>query len=444
MSGPPFRWAEARRRTALTGPGRPDANLSVGGSHGKDHGSSIGHRLPPFSEKVGPSQIGIAMVNRDSRPGSGDYGGPMAKQPLKEIVVGLIADPGLPLSSGARLKESLPEQLSRELSNQVTWTVELAEFSLPLDEQGEVKLNVNARRLREDRAWDYLVYMTDLPKYENDEPLIFSVNTGYGCAVIVLPALGLVRKKRLRRALLQVIAALHGVGDPYIRASDGSAPPASTLSVERRIEADDVNDDAFETVKDIRGRVLLLVGMVRSNRPWRVVPRLSSAMAAALATGAFGVFYTSIWSMADYLPPQRLAIISLLSVLVMGSWLVLHNKLWERPTGSHYREKHVMYNLATVITILSATVLMYLALFAVLLAGSLIIIDAQFLSLQLGHEVGINEYVNLSWLAASLGTMAGAVGSSLDDEESVRRATFSSREYERRQITLEGGRKSAD
>lgn len=368
----------------------------------------------------------------------------MPTEPLREIVVGLIADPGLPLSLGTTLKASLPEQLTRELDHQVTWRVELAGFSLPLDKQGEVELNIHARQLKQEHGWDYLVYMTDLPKYENDEPLISSVNTGYGSAVIVLPALGLVRKKRLRRALLQVIAALHGVRDPHLRNLQGSPPPAVRFSVERTIEAADVYDDAFETVKGVRGRSLLLLGMVRSNRPWRVVPRLSSAMAAALATGAFGVFYTSIWSMADYLPPLRLAIISLLSVLVMGSWLMLHNRLWERPTGSHHKEKHVMYNLATATTILSAIFLMYVALFTVILAGSLIIIDAEFLSLELGHEVGISEYVNLSWLAASLGTIAGAVGSSLDDEESVRRATFSQREYERRQITVKDNQKSSE
>lgn len=60
----------------------------------------------------------------------------MPTEPLREIVVGLIADPGLPLSLGTTLKASLPEQLTRELDLQVTWRVELAGFSLPLDKQG--------------------------------------------------------------------------------------------------------------------------------------------------------------------------------------------------------------------------------------------------------------------------------------------------------------------
>lgn len=355
---------------------------------------------------------------------------------MKEIVVGLIADPGLPMTLARWLKTPLENLLGQELDSGSRWRIETDDFSLPVDTQGEVELTVHSTQLKESAHWDYVVYLTDLPKYENGEPLISSVNAGSGSAVVVLPSLGFVRRKRLLRAVLQVLAALHGVGDPYLQSGGRVSVSADPLFVERRIDASDVNDDAFETAKGLRGRILLLLGMVRSNRPWRLVPKLSTAMAAAVATGAFGVFYTSIWSMADFLPPPRLAIISLLSVMVMGSWLVLHNGLWERPTGGHQREKRVIYNLATLVTIFSAVLLMYLALFLVILTGSLIIIDGHYLAMQLGHEVGLAEYVNLSWLAASLGTMAGAVGSSLDDEESVRKATFSQREFERRQITL--------
>ncbi|QXQ11960.1 hypothetical protein KUF55_08915 [Paeniglutamicibacter sp. Y32M11] len=358
----------------------------------------------------------------------------------KETVVGMIADPGLPMALARRLKVALENFLGQELDNDTNWVVETEDFSLPVDRQGEVELTIHASQLKDSYGWDYVVYLTDLPKYEHGEPLISSVNAASGSAVVVLPSLGFLRKRRLIRAVLQVLAVLHGVRDPYLLSGGRVSPRTDPLQVERRIEAADVNDDAFETAKGWRGRALLLLGMVRSNRPWRLVPSLSTAMAAAVATGAFGVFYTSIWSMADFLPPLRLALISIMSVLIMGSWLVLHNGLWELPTGGPQREKRVIYNLATLVTIFAAVLLMYLALFLVILAGSLIIIDNQYLAMQLDHEVGLAEYVNLSWLAASLGTVAGAVGSSLDDEESVRRATFSRREFERRQITLAPGK----
>lgn len=355
----------------------------------------------------------------------------------KKLSVGLIADPGLPLSFAMGLKDSLPHLLERDLDPGIAWEVQVMEFSLPLDKLGELEINMHSDQLRKESSWDYLVYLTDLPKYENGEPLISSLNITKRSAVIVLPALGMVRKKRLQRAMEQALSKLHGVDDPFLD-DKGRVPMAvDPLALERRVDAVEAKENSTETAKGLRGRILLLIGMVRSNRPWSLVPKLSSAMAAALATGAFGIFYTSIWSMADYMPTRRLMLISLLSIMVIGTWLVAHNGLWERPRGSKHVEKRVMYNLATLITILIAILIMYLALFAVILTGALIIIDPVFLSLQIEGEIGFREYVNLSWLSASLGIMAGAVGSSFDNEESVRKATFSRREYERRQIRLE-------
>lgn len=377
----------------------------------------------PSAEAVGQVDLGADnMVGAESR---------------RTIVVGVIADAGLPYSFALRLKDSLTGVLERDLDPDVDWDLQVSELSLPLDDKGDVDINAHSLALRQSSQWDYMVYLTDLPKYQNGEPMTSSINAGYASAVVVLPALGIVRRKRLVRAMEQVLAKLHGVQDPFLTEDGQAALTLDPFSVERRVEAADVNENAFETVKGIRGRLLLLGGLIRSNRPWRLIPGLSSALAAALAAGAFGVFYTSIWSMADYLPGRRLVIISILSIVIMGSWLVLHNRLWERPRGSRHLEKRVLYNLATTGTVLMAVVLMYLALFAIILGGALIIIDPEFLAMQLDGDVGFREYVNLSWLSASLGIVAGAVGSSFDDEDSVRKATFSSREFERRQISIE-------
>ena len=86
------------------------------------------------------------------------------------------------------------------------------------------------------------------------------------------------------------------------------------------------------------------------------------------------------------------------------------------------------------LTVGFAAAAMYLLLFLTLLAGSLIVIDQEYLAYQLRHDVTLAEYVNLAWLASSLGTMGGAIGSSFDGAKEVQRATFSQREYERRNM----------
>lgn len=352
------------------------------------------------------------------------------------LTVGIIADPGLPLEMAWELRAWLPGRLSSMIAD-VFWDIEVERLSLPLDEDGGVKLNANAGTIRGQRGWDYLVYLTDLPKYIEDDPLLATVNADYGAAMVVLPSLGLIRRKGLRRQALEVIDALHAAHTAPREFSPAASPFNRLFSRdEGNGESETTND--FETVSGWAGRLLLQAGLVRSNRPWRLVPQLSSSMAAAAATGAFGVFYTSIWSMADYLSPGRLLSISLLSIAVMSLWLILANGLWERPeAGPRPRERKLTYNTATTATIVIAVGVMYMVLFGLILGGALVIIDENFISDELGHTASFGEYVNLSWLSASLGTLAGAIGSSFDDEQEVRRATFSSREYERRQITLD-------
>lgn len=110
----------------------------------------------------------------------------------------------------------------------------------------------------------------------------------------------------------------------------------------------------------------------------------------------------------------------------------------ERPQGAKKRERRVTYNLATVLTILLAVAAMFVFLFAFILLGGLVVINVDYMSDQLGHPAGFPEYLNLAWLSASMGIIAGAVGSGLSDADAVRKATFSNREYLRRQITLDG------
>jgi hypothetical protein len=349
--------------------------------------------------------------------------------------VGLMADPQLPMALARKLESTTARLLNSLLDPDVEWAIEVEQQSLPLDPNGEVELNIHSQELRDRMGWDYLIYLTDLPKYANSQPMISSINTGYGSAMIALPALGLMRQSRLKRVLLQTIGALHGGVNARSLGRGKIASAVHTMSPERTTAAAEENENSYQTLAGVRGRVQLLTGMVLGNRPWRILPSLSSAMAAATATGAFGVFYTSIWSMADYLSPLRLASISLLSITIMTIWLITYNKLWERPVGELRTERRVSYNLASVLTILIAVAVMYLGLFAVIFGGALIIIDTEYLADQLGHSAGIGEYLNLAWLSASLGTIAGALGSSLDDEESVRKATFSSREYDRRQLS---------
>ena len=85
-----------------------------------------------------------------------------------------------------------------------------------------------------------------------------------------------------------------------------------------------------------------------------------------------------------------------------------------------------------------ACTVVYVLLFVTLLLVALMIIPVEYLGEELEQPSGVGDYVRLVWLAASMGTMAGAVGSSLDDSDRIRNATYSLRERHRRSERHEG------
>lgn len=174
--------------------------------------------------------------------------------------------------------------------------------------------------------------------------------------------------------------------------------------------------------------------MVHSNRPERLLSALSTSIAAAAATGAFGIFYPSIWNMADALHPLRLTMISVLAVTALSAWLIMRNGLWNKVRHPSEHREALRDNTATILTVTLSVALMYVVLYIVILCGALAVISRDYLQSQLGHPVSVLDYAQLSWLATSFGTIAGALGSNFDSNTLIREATYSKREHERRKL----------
>ncbi|MCW2134930.1 hypothetical protein [Arthrobacter sp. VKM Ac-2550] len=358
----------------------------------------------------------------------------------RTIVLGLMADPGLPELVTTRLGDVLPGKLSENIDAAVRWEVSVIRETLPLDADGDMQLERYSEDLKQRHHWDLLVYVTDLPRYVGNEPLVSDVNVALGVCLISLPALGW---PRVRRRTLQ--AVLHAVA--HMTEASSAEEPADDESADRLAPVHGVfssarDDGKYSYLSGLRGRLRLMLGMIRSNQPGRLLPSLSSATAAAIGTGAFGIFYASIWNMADSSSPLRLAGISVLAVVSMTAWLIGYNGLWDRHRLHGLAGRAGMDNVATAITVVLSVAAMYLILFAVLFLGSLAVISGDYLQSQLKHPVSPIDYARLAWLASSLGTFAGALGSSFDSDESIREATYSRRQQERRKLADEtsGGR----
>jgi len=343
--------------------------------------------------------------------------------------LGLQADPGVPERVAAKIADELPEQIY-EVSGE-RWRVEVSEGELPLAPDGTIPLLAHARRVLEERGWEYLVYLTDLPRYLDERPVVCQTSSEVPAAFVSLPPLGAIRTARRTRDLVSVL-----VGSDQ----EASRPGASTIEdalggakIVQRFLPDEENlvvssrADRFEAPR-------MLAGMLRSNRPGRLLPALTSCMAVAIATGAFGIFYGTLAPVSDALSGPRLLLISALVTCLLTAWLIMVNRLWNRQRTPSQIWRHGLDNTSTVITVGVSVVLMYLILFVVMLVLALAVNDADYLRSQLMHPVGIGDYLSLAWLSASMGTLAGALGSNFDSPESIREATYSRRYHQRREL----------
>jgi hypothetical protein len=179
------------------------------------------------------------------------------------------------------------------------------------------------------------------------------------------------------------------------------------------------------------GQVRLLAGMVRANRPWRLITGLSGSLAAALAAGAFAVVTSDIWRLADSLGPLRLAVATVFSIGAMVAWLVIDHELWERPGGRVARDRARLFNTATVLTVVLGVGCLYVALLVATLAAAWFLVTGELLGQTLQHPVGWPEYLTIAWLASSIATVGGALGSGLESDQSVRAAAYGYRQQER-------------
>lgn len=353
------------------------------------------------------------------------------------MLVGLVADPGLAAAVADRVADELPAMLGQEVSNSVTWEVWVCSEALPLNDHGDIPLAEVARERMLREGWDLMICITDLPRRAGTRPLVSEASSTHGVALVSLPAIGCVRlHAHVRETIVHVVHEMarhmrepgreeHGPRRAFRRR------PTELVSPVRHISSPDKDFDLLLVLAGARGKARLLFGMVRNNRPWRLVPHLKSAVAGAAAGSAFGVFYGSLWKIADALSPARLAVINVFAVAIMAAWLIVYNNLWERPAGQADRQKAVLYNTATVATVSLGVWCAYMLLFTVTIAAAGVAVNVGLLQSEVGHPVNWADYALIAWMASSVGIVAGALGSTFESDDAVRQATYSRREQER-------------
>ncbi|NUS91352.1 MAG: hypothetical protein HOQ36_02905 [Nocardia sp.] len=343
------------------------------------------------------------------------------------FVVGIVADPDLPARLAHGLATRLPALLALR-SDGARWRVEVSDEPFEaMYPDLEYLIDKAGRHVRE-TSWDFALCLTDLPMGTGGRVVLGSLDVRRRVALISLPALGGIR---LRSRLRHLVTAMAGV----VIADETRQPRPELGGVIRSVRASDLDDGTVLLERAGRGRFAgLLAGMVRANRPWRLFIGLSSALAGAVAGSAFGVLYSNVWQLATAIGPARLAGVVLVAVTALTAWIIVGHNLWERSTSTEpagVRDNRLR-NGGTVVTVALGAIIFFLVLFLCTVAAVALVIPSSYLATVLGRPVHFADYVTIAVMASALGTLAGAIGSGLEDDISVRRATYGYRDRERR------------
>jgi hypothetical protein len=355
------------------------------------------------------------------------------------VSLGLIPAPDIPEKIARELASQLPELLTNRVDGDVGWEVPVVVDPLTGTdrEAPEILDECRERMLRE--GWDLAVCLTDLPVCRSGTLVAADMSAGRGVASLSLPALGAMRlRPRVRELTLQLAGELYertkepGADDPPAR---GSQPTGSVGSF-RRVDPPDEDMKAMDVEArfaspGVLGHLRLWSGMVLANRPWKMLPAFKGAIAAAFATGAYVLAISSMWLLADAVGFLRLLALMAVAIVAMVAWIIIAHHLWERPEDPQQRRWAPLYNGVTVLSVSAAVLLAYAILFALLFVAAWVFVPGSYFQSTLKHPIGFGEYLTLSWLGASLATVAGALGASLEDEERVRAASYGYRQRRR-------------
>lgn len=339
------------------------------------------------------------------------------------VIIGLVPSPGLPEGIANDIVEDLASELSETIDSGVRWVVRVVPDPITGSNVETPDLLEELGKIARSDAWDYTIALTDLPVRRNRKIVLADASTEKRSGWISIPALGVLwLRRKVRRITVQLVEDLYaGRGQSEIEDDELMLKEAGRGDTSDAAEIIDTRYISRSRLAPAR----LLGGMVYANEPWTILPSFKTTTVTAVATGSYGLIFSSMWELGEHASSIRLVVLSLVAMSLLGGWIIVSHGLWQPHHGASSQFLTTLYNTTTVITIGTGVLFAFGMIYLILLFESVIFMPPSLLESRLGMPVDALNYVTATWVTASVATLAGALGAGLEDTERVRQATFS-------------------
>lgn len=181
------------------------------------------------------------------------------------------------------------------------------------------------------------------------------------------------------------------------------------------------------------GRIRLLGGMTLANRPWRALISFKKIIMLAFGTGIYITLFPTPWDLSIIYSKPRFVLLMFIAIFSMVTWIIFAHQLWEKPTKKGDVRLRKLYNYTTITTLFIIVLINYIVLYCLFLAAIGIFVPSELFEAvtDIKEEASMKYYFQLTWLITSLGTLAGSIGTTGEDEHKIRQITYSYRQITR-------------
>ncbi len=382
---------------------------------------------------------------------------------MQKRTLGLITAPDYAEEIIDDLIDDLPRHLKHYVNNDVTWEIECHVDSWTGGTNRADRAIEWTKAEMSNKGWDYAITLTDLPLFDGKKPIIAEVHSDEHVAFISLPGFGFApMKKRVRESILQMMNEIYYGSSERERkeseqtqecnekSNDGIQYQSSKSLIGQRffeklspLERETSNTKnsthaRFTVQSEKKGLLRIISGMINANRPMKLFKAFLNIVIIAFTTGAYALVFPTIWGLSTHFSTIRAIVLMLVAILSLVAWIITSNNLWESKVKDEHAFLGKLYNATTFFTLLLTVVMYYVLLFVMFMVlTSLLIPPSQAEENMTVSAVNISSYAYTTWIATSLSTIIGALGSSVNNEDVLLNSTYGYRQQQRQQTTKE-------